>query len=77
MLLAQDFLNFLNDPGSAAIVLGILAGIILGSIVLITIASVQRTRIREDAALKTRMVERGMSAEEIEKVLKAKSEKYG
>ncbi|WP_428388404.1 hypothetical protein [Mucisphaera sp.] len=38
---------------------------------------VQVVRIREEVALKARMLERGASVEEIERVLKATSERKG
>ncbi|QDU70783.1 hypothetical protein [Mucisphaera calidilacus] len=72
LMLAQN-LDFLNNTANAAVVLGILMAVPAGIVVIVATAWVKTTRIREDAALKARMVERGMAAEEIETILKAKS----
>ncbi|MEQ9453423.1 MAG: hypothetical protein RLN76_02365 [Phycisphaeraceae bacterium] len=68
MLMAQGpDLSFLNDTGNLAFVLGIGAGVVY----IISTAVVRSIRIREEAALKARLIERGASAEEIERILNA------
>jgi hypothetical protein len=68
LVLAQGFdWGFLNDTGNLAVVCGIGAGVVY----IVASAVLRGVRIREEAALKARLIERGASAEEIERILNA------
>ncbi|WP_428388408.1 hypothetical protein [Mucisphaera sp.] len=67
-ILTQGFdWGIFNDTGNLAVVLGIGAGVVY----IVASAMLRAVRIREEAALKARLIERGASAEEIERILNA------
>ncbi|QDU72477.1 hypothetical protein [Mucisphaera calidilacus] len=61
--------GFLYNTGNLAVFMGIGCGMIF----IIASAVVKIIRVREEAALKARLIERGASAEEIERILNAGS----
>lgn len=65
--LAEIDLGFLNNPANMAILLGVGCGIVF----ILASAVVRIVRIREEAALKARLIERGASTDEIERILNA------
>jgi hypothetical protein len=74
-VLVMVLVSQVMSGGDLMVVLLGLGGMLVGLAVIVTAivskSLVAATRVREEAALKARMVERGASVEEIERVLRA------
>ncbi|WP_428388406.1 hypothetical protein [Mucisphaera sp.] len=69
-VLAQGVdLGFMNNPATLSI---LMVGLV-GMVFFVVWGLVQCARIKEEAALKARLIERGVPSEEIERILRATS----